>query len=299
MHLSDRVRAHCRNVCETATLITINCDELADYAVELASPSSFEASDKPKDGPALEAARVLVLALDAINFGSGWHDVIAKRPGLSGARTMAAALREYESASGPLNATRLHTFDALLCAEIFGQDKTNPTAMELMELFGQALGELARFLDRHGSAQGAIGCVNHSAVDFAELLTEMPMFGDVGYYKRAQIAAADLAREHLAEFDDLRELTAFADNLVPHVLWVDGLITLDPELEATITSRQLLIPGGRAEHELRASAVHVVELLASHRTDLTPMGIDQALWERGGRPPYKSRPRPRCRSFYY
>jgi hypothetical protein len=299
MHLADRVRDHCRQVCETATLITINLDELADYALELATPQSFESSDVPKDGPTLEAARVLVLALDCINFGSGWHDVISKRPGHSGARSMAAALREYESASGPLSAATLEMFDAAKCAQVFGQDGANQPAMELMVLFSRALQELAHFLDRHGSAAAAIDSVDRSAIGFAQLLTEMGMFGDLGYYKRAQITPADLARESLATFDDLDELTAFADNLVPHVMWVDGLIALDPDLEASIAAGQLLLPGGTAERELRAAAVHVVELLAKHRTDLTPMGIDQSLWERGGGPRYKGRPRPRCRNFYY
>jgi len=125
------------------------------------------------------------------------------------------------------------------------------------------------------------------------------MFDDIGYYKRAQIAGADLARESLAHFVDLAELTAFADNLVPHVLWVDGVIDLAPELIATISHGQLLEPGGAAERELRAAAVHAVELLATHRDDLTPMSIDEALWVRGADTRYKSHPRPRCRSFYY
>ena len=45
----------------------------------------------------------------------------------------------------------------------------------------------------------------------------------VPFLKRAQIAAADLApRRASSQFPDLERLTMFADNLVPHVLRLDG-----------------------------------------------------------------------------
>ncbi len=52
----------------------------------------------------------------------------------------------------------------------------------------------------------------------------MPFFDDRGFYKRAQITPSDLALAGVAEFDDLDRLTIFADNLVPHVLRVDGVL---------------------------------------------------------------------------
>ena len=48
------------------------------------------------------------------------------------------------------------------------------------------------------------------------------------FFKRAQIAAADLALAGIAPADDLGELTLFADNLVPHVLRVDGVLESTP-----------------------------------------------------------------------
>ena len=41
----------------------------------------------------------------------------------------------------------------------------------------------------------------------------MPFFDDLGFYKRAQITANDLALAGVATFDDIDELTVFADNL--------------------------------------------------------------------------------------
>ena len=55
----------------------------------------------------------------------------------------------------------------------------------------------------------------------------MPFFDDVGFWKRAQIVPNDLALAGVASFSDLDRLTIFADNLVPHVLRVDGVLRYD------------------------------------------------------------------------
>ena len=68
-----------------------------------------------------------------------------------------------------------------------------------------------------------------SAERLAAALAEgMPFFRDEGFYKRAQIVANDLALAGVAEFEDLDRLTIFADNLVPHVLRVDGVLRYAP-----------------------------------------------------------------------
>ena len=97
---------------------------------------------------------------------------------------------------------------------------------------------------------------------------------------------------------DLDRLTAFADNLVPHVLRLDGVLLLDPELERQIEAGELLEHGSPAEVELRACAVHAIELLAT-TTPLSPAEIDAALWSRGAGERYKSVPRPRSRNTAY
>ncbi len=98
------------------------------------------------------------------------------------------------------------------------------------------------------------------------------------FFKRAQIAAADLALAGIAPADDLAELTLFADNLVPHVLRVDGVLEVDPELVARIESEQLLEHDSPEEVELRACALHAVELLvAAHGVDHRHRGRQHAL----------------------
>ena len=98
---------------------------------------------------------------------------------------------------------------------------------ELMALYAQALNDLGRFLEGR-SALEAVEAAGGSAERLAETLAHaMPFFDDTGFWKRAQITANDLALAGVAEFDDLDRLTIFADNLVPHVLRVDGVLVYD------------------------------------------------------------------------
>ena len=70
----------------------------------------------------------------------------------------------------------------------------------------------------------------------------MTMWQDRGFYKRAQIAASDLALGGVAEFGDLDALTIFADNLVPHVLRCEGVLVYDEGLAAHIDAERLAAP---------------------------------------------------------
>ena len=110
-----------------------------------------------------------------------------------------------------------------------------------MELFTVALHDLADFVDTtaDGRFVGVVEAAQGSAAALAESLTAMPFYrdvhehpftGEVFLYKRAQITAQDLAvafaGEGYGRFDDLDQLTMFADNLVPHVLRVEGVLEL-------------------------------------------------------------------------
>jgi hypothetical protein len=66
----------------------------------------------------------------------------------------------------------------------------------------------------------------------------------VPFYKRAQLMAADLwvafGGRGPGHFDDLERLTIFADNLVPHVLRVDGVLLYEEALASRIEAEELI-----------------------------------------------------------
>src|SRR3954465_6581178 len=99
LNIVELVRERCAAVADGATLVRIDPDAVAPFAARLASEGHgrTEAAADPwlaSDGT-VEQRAALVLALDAVNFGSGYHPVVTKRPGCSGAVTMATALREH------------------------------------------------------------------------------------------------------------------------------------------------------------------------------------------------------------
>ena len=250
-----------------------------------------------------------------MNFGSGWFPALRKRPELSGYYTMATGLSERFEAEGPWSADELQRIGAADCAALFGQVGV-AEAEDLMELFATALHDLGRWLSKRwgGRFAGPVEAAGGSAVRFATLLTEMPLYRDfarydgfeVPFYKRAQLTAADLAAafdgEGYGAFGDLDRLTCFADNLVPHVLRREGALVYTPELAQQIDGEKLLAAGSPEEVEIRASAVHAVErLVEALRHDGAPCAhqLDFLLWSRGQNPEVKAHPRHRTRTCFY
>jgi hypothetical protein len=234
-----------------------------------------------------------MLVLDSINFGSGWFPTLRKRPGMSGYFTVASSVTDFWRASGGWSGEELRSLAAEDVAGVLRQDPGH----ELMGLYAEALRDLGRFLAGRRSID-AVAEAGGSADQLASMLAAgMPFFDDVGFWKRAQITANDLALAGVADFHDLDRLTIFADNLVPHVLRIDGVLVYGESLAARIDAGDLLEPGGE-EREIRGCAVHACELL-SKRLGIPARHIDTALWNRGQAPRYKAVPRHRTRSVYY
>lgn len=285
-------------------------DEEALRACATTLPARAKVPPLDLETHALEGDReqraAFIICLDAVNFGSGWWPTIRKRPGYSGYFTIAAGLTERFRSVGTLSASELVEFSPSDAAAIFRQDRKHP----LMQQFAQSLRDVGEHVlaDHDGSFAAVLDAAGPSAPAFAGLLASWSAFADVStygsrevpFFKRAQIAAADAQLAGVAEFPDRDRLTAFADNLVPHVLRVDGVLELDDALRAAIEAGDLLEHGSPAEVELRACAVHAVELLAEELGGrLVPADIDYVLWNRGQRPRYKSLPRPRSRTTAY
>jgi len=293
----DAVRAACARVAAAARHVRIREDAIADYARTLPPGGTpLDAGGRPVPGGLPDEHRAAgALQLNAINFGSGWFPTLNKEPGMSGFRTVEARFKRR----GPWSAEELRALDTPTVSEVFGQDPEH----ELMALFARALNELGEHVaTRHDGSFAAVAAGGR-VVPLAEELAELPMWRDVSpyhgeqvpFYKRAQIAAADC----LPDAPDLDRLTIFADNLVPHVLRIDGVLELAPELVARIDREELIEHDSPEEVEIRACAVHAVELLVAAHGNTNATAADHALWGRGGQPRYKAQPRHRARTTAY
>ncbi|HXO07768.1 MAG TPA: queuosine salvage family protein [Solirubrobacteraceae bacterium] len=300
----DELRRVCALVAQRAASIRIERAAIAPYA------SALALDDRPRNDeqPRLRGREQLAafwLQLDAINFGSGWFPTLRKRDGRSGYGTIAAALQERAERYGPWTAGQLTELDAPAIADVLGQAPEH----ELMALYAASLSRLGRLVcaEHGGSFTAVVDAAGHSAAELATRLGAWPCFADSSRYdeleipflKRAQIAAADIDRAGVAAFDDIERLTMFADNLVPHVLRLDGILSFDPRLVARIDRGELIEHGSREEVEIRACAVHAVELIVAARPGACAAEVDQLLWLRGQATRYKTSPRHRCRCTAY
>jgi hypothetical protein len=289
--LVDQIRDGCAWVAARASHVTVNEAAIPAYAAAL--PAAPRPGDDRLDGPP-ELRAAYVLTLDAINFGSGWFPTLRKRDGRSGYHTIALGLRERFETHGAWSAAELRAITAAEIAATLGQDPHH----ELMALFAAALNDLGTHLPF---------AVGDSAVALVEELAGWACFADaspyggreIPFFKRAQIAAADLHHAGVARFGDLHRLTLFADNLVPHVLRLDGVLDFEPKLAARIEAGEPIAHDSPEEVEMRAGAVHAAELICRERPDLTAQQTDDILWTKGGGARYKAVPRPRARCTAY
>jgi hypothetical protein len=291
--LTDEIRAGAARVAVAARHVQIVHDAVAPYAAALPAESppapDLEGADE-------ETRAAFSLQLNAINFGSGWFPELRKPRGLSGFRTVEAALRR----DGPWPADALATMTPERVAETLGQDPDHV----LMGHYARHLNELGRrVLDEHRGSFLTLACSGDgSAERLATTLSAWETWHDVSpygddtipFFKRAQIAAADLALSGLAPADDLHRLTLFADNLVPHVLRIDGVLRFDDDLVARIEREERLAHDSAEEVEIRACALHAVELLVQAHGATTATAVDNVLWNRGAAPRYKAHPRHRA-----
>lgn len=318
--LFEKIRESCRTVASRSNHVKIHRAGIRDYALSLpvARAVSPELDAHTHFLGNEEDTAAFFLTLDSINFGSGYFPEMKKRPGMSGYFTISSSLTDLFRKKGRLSADDLSRLTTPDCIDIFNQDPGNETIQELMGLFARALNDLGRYLLRHfnGSFLQLIKTANHSAETLAEILTGMPFFRDtapygkeiVHFYKRAQLTAADLSQAFRGRgtgyFHDLDRLTIFADNLVPHVLRVDGLLLYDEGLASRIDRGERIPSHSEEEVEIRACAVHAAELikheLQRKAHDVTSADLDFLLWNRGQQEYYKTiKPRHRTRTVFY
>ena len=300
------LRRACAAVADRARHVRIERDEISAYAatLDLDTPPPPDPDAHLLTGSREELA-AFWLTLDAINFGSGWFPELRKRRGRSGYYTIAIGVRERFQTHGPWSAGELAEIDAATIAGVLDQDPGH----ELMDLFARSLRDLGAHLARHhgGRFASPVDEAEGSAVALARHLGRWHCFADTSTYdgvsipflKRAQIVAADLARAGVTRWRDLDRLTMFADNLVPHVLRVDGILSYESDLGARIGRGEEIEHGSPAEIEIRACALHAVELILAARPGSAAADVDQLLWHRGAQLRYKACPRHRSRCTAY
>lgn len=301
----DRIRSACAWVTERARHVRVAPD-LETYArsldVDAALTPQYDAEHHFVGEP--DALATYVVILDAVNFGSGFFPAFLEVDGRRGYHAVAWSVKRWFEEEGPPDTRTLRALDARRVATLLRQDLNDPLRAEAMRLYAEAWVELGAFLDARmaGSAVTLVRTAGGRAERLAALLAEMPFFRDVWryderevpLYKRAQITVSDLALafegEGYGAFDDLDELTIFADDLVPHVLRTDGVIEYDAPLAQRIARGEPLLAGSPEEVEVRAVAVHaaerIVAILQGDGVRITPRELDIALWNRGQDPRY-------------
>ncbi|MDJ0785610.1 MAG: queuosine salvage family protein [Myxococcota bacterium] len=314
----EEIRTVCAEVTRRARHVRIDDTALEAFAAHLGAERPSVRSLDPTHAPFKHQATTVafVLTMNAINFGSGWFPQLRKRKGLSGYRSLASALREHFERNGLIRAEALKELEAADCARLFGQEGVEPVE-ELMALYARALRDLGELVssDHAGRFEGVVEAAEHRASKLVRILWRMPLYRDVAsyqelqvpFYKRAQITCADLSEalggKGLGHFEDVGELTLFADNLVPHVMRMLGILVYDGRLLARVQMERLIEWGCEEEVEIRAVALTALERLAASaaRRGYAPgiHRLDALLWTRGQHPQIKSQPRHRTRCSYY
>lgn len=177
--------------------------------------------------------------------------------------------------------------------------------IQLLEERKTAINELGRGLKDKNSAIKIIEDSNNDAIKFTDaIITTFPSFKDetvfwgrkVGFYKRAQILAMDLnlvlSQHGIVPFNNIDELTAFADYKLPQLFRDEEIFIYSHELGNKIDSLDLLEKDSREEIEIRGATIFAVELLKEALSklgvNLSSPVLDNILWtEAKARPDMK------------
>lgn len=320
---TDGIRRAAADVASRAVHVHLNEERIADFTLGLLK--TRRAQMTPLDtqtlggGTTPEQKTAYALALDAINFGSGYFELARQSGAALEYADLALHLRRAFDGDGFDAPAAWAAATAARCHDIFRIPAgLHPQLDELMALFARHLQEAGQRIltDYAGKTLHLLEAAERSAEKLASLVGAWQGFADVAdyrgatvpLYKRAQIFAADvwlsLGGAGLADFTDMHRLTIFADNMVPHVLRHAGVLTYDSALAARIDGNEDIPAGSDAEIELRAVAIHAVERMrdAAHAAgyrDITAVNLDHILWNRGYEPDLMARPRHRTLTVFY
>lgn len=265
----------------------------------------------------LEESLAYALIAESVNCGSGYSDALIAegwdiRDG-SIYFSVTGALKNYFDMNGPMTAQQAMTLSEEDSAALCGFDRTKPVQAQVNEIFVTAMNELGAYITHEfdGSFTSFVESGRGSVNNMLRALTALSYYNDMPRYKgrtipvfkRGQhtIAVLDLVCERHKHhiWDDIERLTMFADNAVPHVLRVDGLLTYSDELADKIARGEMLPAGSEEEVEIRCCAGRLVELIAQQRGQIA-RDIDFNLWHRSVEDPrYSETPTHKTCTIYY
>lgn len=283
--LVSSVAPACARVSEKARHVRIHHDKIPVYAASIRQKYAFitDLNDNHYKGATEEETARYVMAIESINFGSGYFT-----KGLEYAVVARGLKRAFEA--GEMNEPERWADVRPDFFAAFVPEENLPT------LFAKHLSAAGRHIvsSYQGRVMNMIEAAGRSAPALADIVAHWDTFHDVHMYdgeavpilKRAQILAG-VMHLGIGGFSGMEKLTIFSDNMVPHVLRCDGLLSYTPELAAKIDGGIPLVSGSAEEVEVRAAAVHAVELMRNAIGDgVTAVNFDHVLWHRGHEPDF-------------
>jgi hypothetical protein len=302
--LPQRVRESAEFVATHADFVKIRVDAIEDFTKRMLQRypiiTSLDAQSHFLSEASPAATATFVLALDSVNFGSGYFKAAAEADVALEYAIIAGGLRKAFGQSRMNTPYKWLAATAADCHEIFGVPAGKNRLLDrLMGLFADHLGAAGQQIveSYDGEVMNLLEAAGNSAVSLVNSVASWPTFHDktvykgapISFFKRAQIFAADmhlaLQGQAPAAFADMGALTSFADNMVPHVLRCDGILDYAPQLAARIDNGVQIPEGAPEEIEIRACGIHAVELMkraaAGLGHDVTSVNLDHIIWNRG------------------
>lgn len=316
------IKEKCAFVADNNAHVRVCYDQIANYVDDLSAADIMGLSAVWDTNwhyfADIEPTLSYMVALDCINFGSGYFSTLKKREGeTSGYVTVAMALKD-RYVQKPITARDFTNITAKDCADIFDQDIDQEDMLDLMGKFAGALQDMGTYIvqEYQGLFSAFIEAAEGSADRLVGQIACIAPFHDVSryqgqnipIYKRAQILVGDLYTafegQGPGKFNDIHDLTIFADNVVPHVLRYDGLLSYTDELAGRIDSGDYLLADEDAEIALRACSIHaaqkiIEEFRARGNQDIYAMHLDHWLWHRGHEVAYTGKKRHHTKTTDY
>ncbi|XP_046911339.2 queuosine 5'-phosphate N-glycosylase/hydrolase [Dermatophagoides farinae] len=271
-------------VMSVADHVTINTNAVKELATKLKESVALNEYDLKKwksDNPLhpqemIDKSIDQIFFIDSLNF-SFWPDENQdfSIEGEIGYWALCAAVKRALDEKIPLTNSEYYSHMELQQLRyLFRTD--NGIDIPMLKERVSILNENGAILMKHfnGSFVNCIRAINCSAINLLKLIYEyFPSFRDeviykgknVTFLKRAQILIADIwgcfEGKGLGRFDDIDQLTMFADYRIPQVLHYFGVLKYSTILAEKLQENNLLVNGHPFEVEIRSSSIHAIEMV--------------------------------------